>query len=225
MTPTRRTLLLAAVLAVGLACDVLAVLLRAPAWALAGQIPLAVLLLWLSHELDQWRVVAPRVVQAAERLEAAKPPLTQDDYAALLREDEDRRRRFTATRDRGGFYCIRCSRMASSVDIRHPIWDGPFDGGGGDAVDVRRFSWCLTCDGPVPTGIGRAIRLPYLDTEPIALVPELYNRAAFHRLAQRVTLAAPLPPIPTHPFKVGRYSSLQHICDICGYHKDDPRHG
>jgi hypothetical protein len=224
MTPTLRTLLLAAVIAVSIACDVVAAVIPVSEWVwvvtVTGQVPLMVFLLWLSHELDQWRVVAPRIVQAAERLEAAKPPLTQDDYAALLRTDEAHEGHFPSRPHR---VCLRCSRVAAILIVRHPIWDGPFDGAGSGVVDERVLSWCLRCDGRPPNQAGRPVRLPYLDTEPIALLPELFGRDAFHRLTQRVIPAPVLPPRPTHAFE--KSAGDWPICDVCGYAKDDPRHG
>lgn len=224
MTPILRTLLLVAVLAVGIACDAVAILLRSPVWALAGQIPLVALLLWMSHHVEKARAQLGVVARAATAAQAEtdKPPLTQDDYAALLRGDETRCRSFTPTRDMCGFYCLRCSRGVKSTWIRHPIWDGPFDGAGSGAVDARLIQWCLRCDGPPPSEAGRPVRLPYLDTEPIALVPELFGRAAFHMLGQRVIPAPALPPRPTHVFMSQAGGT---ICDVCGYAKDDPRHG
>ncbi len=103
--------------------------------------------------------------------------------------------------------CKRCHRRAAFFSIAHPIWDGPFDGAGSGVVDVRRVPWCFFCADPldgnrlgvepiasrvhqlVEPGVdktfhlpGLPIRLPWLDTLPVRLVPALFERPAFHRL-------------------------------------------
>ncbi len=125
-------------------------------------------------------------------------PLFQEDYAKILRDD---RARFDGEFEWrvGTFRCRRCHRRADLVSVHHPIWDGPFDGAGSGAVDVRDVPWCLGCDGlgvkflasvgvsePLPVGgrdwPGRPVRLPFLDIVPVRLLPELYDRPAFHLL-------------------------------------------
>lgn len=171
-------------------------------------------------------VEAPRVVELveADQVEA----LGQDGYAALLARDRERLARFDALNAtdavlRGGFRkrCRACHSAAVSIGIHHPIWDGPFHGGGSGRVDVRAVDVCPHCDiftrhladelglWPSPNTLvalevmlnegnaaGRPIRLPWLDPglTPIALHPDLWDRPAFHNLLTPVQKGSPPPP-------------------------------
>lgn len=123
-------------------------------------------------------------------------PIDQEGYAAILQADDARCQLFRIMPDGRGAVCLRCSRTARLVDVRHPIWDGPFDEAGSGVVDRRLLWWCKGCDGLAPPVAGAPVRLPYLDHLPIRLLRELYDRTAFHELPGAVELYEPPPPAP-----------------------------
>ncbi len=137
--------------------------------------------------------------------------------------------------------CCACHSRAVLLSISHPIWDGPFHGAGSGRCDVREILVCPHCDRVdraleqtlglwpplvhllVPTmteilthgtATGRPIRLPWLNTLPIRLREELYERPAFHNLMLRVERAG--PPSPPAP------SRQPHVYVV--YDQDEARH-
>lgn len=169
---------------------------------------------------DQIQAMPAVAAAVQEMLDAREiEPLGQDDYAELLMAD-----RLTWTRvARSGdaVHCNTCHARAVVLSIAHPIWDGPFHGGGSGRCDVREIPVCPRCDRidrrlerelglwPVPVHLlipaltqalatgqatGRPIRLPWLNTLPVRLREELYERPAFHNLMVRVERAGPPPP-------------------------------
>ncbi len=180
------------------------------------------------------------VLTTSEGLDAADvEPLGQDDYAELLVVDRIAATRFQPA---GAYWtCKTCDQCAVVLSVAHPIWDGPFHGAGSGRCDVRDVFVCPHCDqvsrrlekqlGLWPalvhlliptmteilthgTATGRPIRLPWLNTLPIRLREELYDRPAFHNLMVRVERASPpLPPAP---------SRQPHVYVV--YDQDEPRH-
>ncbi len=117
--------------------------------------------------------------------------------------------------------CKTGQHRAVLLSVAHPIWDGPFHGAGSGRCDVREVLVCPSCDRvdrglekelglwPAPLHLlvptmteiltrgmatGRPIRLPWLNTSPVQLREELYERPAFHNLMVRVVRAGPPPP-------------------------------
>lgn len=171
-----------------------------PPVAIAAWLSLAVLALPIALDWND--------VRRARRAALAGPPqrfplraLDQEQYAALLRAEADRRKQFETIGFTKGYACKRCRRGARVVKIDHPIWDGPFEGGGSGSVDTRILFWCLACDGPPPPQAGPAVRLPFLDNLPIRLLPALYERPAFRSLPDPVELYIPPPPQPLAPIE------------------------
>lgn len=185
---------------------VLTVLATLTALALAIALGVAVV------EYLAWR--RRRAAEPAVPVTPVERPFGQDDYAEVLARDGARIvRDFTWDRAAGTWFCGHCARRATLVGIHHPIWDGPFEGGGSGVVDRRDVPWCPGCEclaelgglahgedehrawpAPLPRDLsGRPVRLPWLDQLPVRLRAELFERAAFHRLPVQVERFRPPP--------------------------------
>jgi len=58
----------------------------------------------------------------------------------------------------GHYECTRCGGEISTIDVAHPVWDGPFDGAGSGFCHNEQVPYCPKCE-EVPSFRGMPIRV------------------------------------------------------------------